>query len=714
MEHSSVTDAPSATTYLSLNSSLNLYDEHGKIQFDKDEQATKQYFLEEVNPNTVFFHNLEEKLHYLVKNNYYESEFLEQYDPAFVKRLFKRVYDHKFRFSTFVGAYKFYTSYALKTNDGQRYLERYEDRIAVCALYLAEGVEKRARDLADEMITQRYQPATPTFLNAGRAQRGELVSCDLIDIADDMNSIGRNINTALQLSKRGADVAFNLTNLRATTDPIKNIEGQASGVIPVMKLLENCFSYANQLGQRNGSGAVYLNVFHFDILTFLDSRREAADEKIRIKTLSLGVIIPDILFELAKNNEDMYMFSPYDVSRKYGVEFSAVNISEVYRELVDDPSIRKQKINARRFFQMLAEVQFESGYPYIMFEDTVNRANQIEGKIRMSNLCSEILQVSTPSVIEDGQEFSTLGTDISCNLGSMNIPNLMDVGDGRAFGHAVEVAIRALTTVSDLSDVSTAPSIQNGNNLMHAVGLGAMNLHGYMMREGIDYGDAESVELTDALFRTMRFHAMRASNKIARERETTFYGFERSGYADGSFFQPYIDEAWHPKSAKVRRLFKEIGIPDGEDWAKLAAEVKRTGLYHSVLMAIAPTGSISYLQSSSPSIGPINAIVESRKEGKIGRVYVPAPYLTDENANSYRDGFAIGYERLIDVYAAATKHIDQGISLTLFLHKDATTRDLNKAQIYAWKKGIKTIYYVRVQSDVLDGTDTEGCVACAV
>ncbi|EDV0150269.1 ribonucleotide-diphosphate reductase subunit alpha, partial [Salmonella enterica subsp. enterica] len=148
------------------------------------------------------------------------------------------------------------------------------------------------------------------------------------------------------------------------------------------------FSYANQLGARQGAGAVYLHAHHPDILTFLDTKRENADEKIRIKTLSLGVVIPDITFELAKNNEPMYLFSPYDVARIYGKPMSELSITEHYADMVNNKAIRKRKINAREFFRILAEIQFESGYPYIMFEDNVNRANPVAGYINMSNLCS--------------------------------------------------------------------------------------------------------------------------------------------------------------------------------------------------------------------------------------------------------------------------------------------------------------------------------------
>ena len=155
-------------------------------------------------------------------------------------------------------------------------------------------------------------------------------------------------------------MALLLSNIREAGAPIKHIENQSSGIIPVMKLLEDAFSYANQLGARQGAGAVYLNAHHPDILNFLDTKRENADEKIRIKTLSLGVVIPDVTFELARKNADMYLFSPYDVERVYGKPFADISVTEHYDEMVEDPRIRKKKINARDFFQTLAEIQFES------------------------------------------------------------------------------------------------------------------------------------------------------------------------------------------------------------------------------------------------------------------------------------------------------------------------------------------------------------------
>ncbi|GAA1824755.1 class 1b ribonucleoside-diphosphate reductase subunit alpha [Agromyces salentinus] len=705
-------DAPRVgMDYHSLNAMLNLYGPNGEIQFDKDKEAAREYFLQHVNQNTVFFHSLKERLDYLVEKEYYEQAVLDQYSFEFITKLNDLAYSKKFRFETFLGAFKYYTSYTLKTFDGKRYLERFEDRVVMTALGLAQGDEQLAVNLVEEIIGGRFQPATPTFLNTGKAQRGELVSCFLLRIEDNMESISRGINSALQLSKRGGGVALSLSNIREAGAPIKQIENQSSGIIPVMKLLEDSFSYANQLGARQGAGAVYLSAHHPDIMRFLDTKRENADEKIRIKTLSLGVVVPDITFELAKNGEDMYLFSPYDVERVYGKPFGDISVTEKYREMVDDPRIKKTKINAREFFQTLAEIQFESGYPYIVFEDTVNKANPIKGRINMSNLCSEILQVNTPTTYNEDLSYNEIGKDISCNLGSLNIALTMDSPD---FGKTVDTAIRGLTAVSNMSHITSVRSIEDGNDKSHAIGLGQMNLHGYLARERIFYGSEEGIDFTNIYFYTVLFHALRASNNIAKERGETFDGFAESKYASGEFFDKYTDAAWVPSTARVTQLFADsnVHIPTQEDWRALKASVQEFGIYNQNLQAVPPTGSISYINNSTASIHPIASKIEIRKEGKLGRVYYPAAFMTNDNLEYYQDAYEIGYEKVIDTYAAATQHVDQGLSLTLFFKDTATTRDINKAQIYAWKKGIKTIYYIRLRQMALEGTNLEECVSC--
>ena len=712
-------------TYFSLNNELNRPVD-GKIPLHKDKEAVRAFFLEHVNPNTVFFYTLDEKLDYLLEHDYLEEEFLNKYDREFVKSLMQEIYKKKFRFRSFMSAFKFYKQYALKTNDGERYLERFEDRIVFNALFLADGDEQLARDLAEEMIHQRYQPATPTFLNAGRKRRGELVSCFLIQTTDDMNSIGRTINSALQLSRIGGGVGVSLSNVRAAGDPIKKIENASSGVVPIMKLLEDSFSYSNQLGQRNGAGAVYLNVFHPDIVSFLSTKKENADEKIRVKTLSLGLVVPDKFYELIKNDDMMYLFSPYDVERIYGVPFSYVDITKEYENMVNNPEIRKSKLRARDLEQEISKLQQESGYPYIVNIDTVNKANPIDGKIIMSNLCSEILQVQSPSVINNAQEYEVLGTDISCNLGSTNIVNLMQSPD---FERSIEVAVRALTFVTDHSSIDAVPTVKNGNQKAHTIGLGAMGLHTFFALNQMEYGSPESIEVTDLYFRLLNFYTLKASHKIAKERGVTFDGFEKSAYASGTYFDAYTESDVEIKFEKVKEIFANLPIPTAEDWKQLKADVMADGLYHQNRLAIAPTGSISYVNETSASLHPITRLIEERQEKKTGKTYYPAPFLSNETLPYYKSAYDIDMRKVIDVYAAAQKHIDQGMSLTLFMRSELpeglyewkngrtrkmTTRDLNILRNYAWNKGIKSIYYVRTFTENNDEIGSNGCESCSI
>ena len=266
--------------------------------------------------------------------------------------------------------------------------------------------------------------------------------------------------------------------------------------------------------------------------------------------------------------------------------------------MVDDPRIKKTKIKPRDFFQTVAELQFESGYPYMVFEDHVNAANPIKGRISMSNLCSEILQVSDPSTYNADLSYDHVGKDISCNLGSMNIAKTMDSED---FGGSIETAVRALTAVSDLSDISSVPSIAKGNSESHAIGLGQMNLHGYLAREQVHYGSEEGIDFTNMYFYTVVYHALRASNKIAIERGETFGGFEDSKYASGEFFDKYTDQEWKPATEKVAQLFAEadVHIPTQQDWQELKASIMEHGIYNQNLQAVPPTGSISYINNST-------------------------------------------------------------------------------------------------------------------
>ena len=659
-------------SYFKLNNEINRPVD-GQIPLNKDKEALAAFFKENVEPNTRKFSSAEEKINFLMKEDFIETEFIEKYSMDFIEKLYAFLDEQHFQFKSFMAAYKFYSQYALKNNAGTEYLETYEDRVAFNALYFADGDEELALTLADEMIHQRYQPATPSFLNAGRKRRGELVSCFLVQVTDDMNSIGRSINSALQLSRIGGGVGITLSNLREAGAPIKGYDGAASGVVPVMKLFEDSFSYSNQL---------------------------------------------------TRNNEDMYLFSPYSVEREYGVPYSYVDITKEYDNLVANPNIRKRKIKARDLENEISKLQQESGYPYIINIDTANKNNPIDGKIIMSNLCSEILQVQTPSVINGKQEYEVLGTDISCNLGSTNIVNLMESPD---FGKSVRAMTRALTFVTDASEIDVVPTIQNGNRLSHTIGLGAMGLHTFFAKNHMEYGSEESLDFTDIYFMLLNYWTLMESNQIAKERNQVFHNFEKSDYASGAYFDKYIEGNFTPKFDKVKEIFKDIQIPTAEDWAALRDAVKKDGLYHQNRLAVAPNGSISYINDTSASIHPITRMIEERQEKKIGKIYYPAPYLANDTIPYYTSAYDMDMRKVIDVYATAQQHVDQGMSLTLFMRSEIpeglyewketpkqTTRDLNILRHYAFNKGIKSIYYIRTFTDDAEEIGSNQCESCVI
>ena len=711
--------------YFDLNNEVNI-PRNGQIQLDKDKEALADFIEHNVKPNTKQFSSLKERFAWLEDHDYIERGFMDKYSLSFLENLYAYLKSQDFHFHSFMAAYKFYAQYALRTNDKEYYLENYIDRVAMNALYLADGDEDLAMDLADEIIHQRYQPATPTFLNVGRKRRGEFISCFAIQTTDDMNTIGRTINSALQLSKIGGGVGINLSNLREAGAPIKKIKSAASGVVPVMKLLEDSFSYSNQLGQRQGAGVVYLSVFHPDIIEFLGAKKENADEKIRLKTLSLGVTVPDKFYELVERDEDMYLFSPYDVERVYGVPFSYVDISKEYDNMVANDEIHKKKLNARDLEDEISKLQQESGYPYIINIDTVNRANPIAGKIVMSNLCSEIAQVQVPSRVNDDQTYTELGQDISCNLGSTNIANMMESPD---FGRSIRAMVRGLTRISDVEQIDTVPTIKHGNALTHAIGLGAMGLHGYLAKNHIQYGSPVAIEFTGIYFMLLNYWSLVTSNEIAKERGESFHDFDKSAYADGSYFDKYVSQDWRPQSDVVKELFKGIFIPGPNDWKALRDRVKKDGLYNAYRLAVAPNGSTAYINDSTASLTPIVNRIEERQEKMIGKIYYPAPYLSNDTMPYYKSAYDTDMRKVIDTYAAAQQHVDQSMSLTLFMRSTIpaglydwkagrtnkmTTRDLNLLRHYAYKKGIKSLYYIRTFTDDNGEIWANHCESCVI
>ena len=676
------------------------------FQLEKDKEAVYSYFVDYVNKNTVFFHNLEEKMRYLIKNDYY-IDFYQMYSHDEIKELFKMVYDKKFRFASFMSASKFYQSYALMDDTGEKFLERYEDRISAVSLYLAQGNFEKAKEYALMLINQEYQPATPTFLNSGKKRSGELVSCFLDEMGDNLSGIGYIFDSSMKLSSIGGGVSINLSKIRARGESIKGVEGRASGVLPIMKILEDIFSYANQLGQRAGAGAVYLNVFHSDINEFLDSKKINVDEKIRIKSLSIGVIVPDKFMQLAMEDEVCYTFNPHTVFLEYGQYLDEMNMNEMYEKLVDNPNVKKKKINARELLVKISQTQKESGYPYLFFKDNANKEHALKGigTVKFSNLCTEIMQLSEVSDINAYYEEDTIRRGISCNLGSLNIATVME---NKRIKEATKAAIDSLTMVSDLTNIDVVPTIKKANEELHSVGLGAMNLHGFLAKNFIMYESKEALDFCNVFFMMVNFYSLERSMEIAKERGKTFKDFEKSEYANGNYFNKYITKEYMPQTEKVKSLFEGIYIPTKEDWANLKEQVMKHGVYNAYRMAIAPNQSTSYIMNSTASVMPVVDTIEVREYGDSTTFY-PMPYLTNDNFFFYKSAYDMDQKNILKLISVIQRHVDQGISTILYTKSTDSTRDLARLYIYAHRLGLKSLYYTRTRKATI-----EECISCSV
>lgn len=862
--------------HIELNNAITR-EKDGFYDLGKDQEALSVY-LEEVAGKTQYFNNELDRLSWLVEHDFYFDCFA-LYDEHFLKEISAKAYTYNFKFASYMAATKFYQSYALKTNDKKTFLENYEQHMVIVALYLAQGDNYFALELLDTLMKQVYQPATPTMLNAGRSRRGELVSCYLLSIDDSMNSINYNEGVARTLSKYGGGVALNLSRLRARGESIKEVEGCAKGVIPVAKSLEMSFQYADQLGQRPGAGAVYLNVFHADLPEFLDTKKVNADEGLRLATISTGLIVPDKFMELAKKNEPFYMFYPHNVHKHYGVHLDDMNMSEMYDTLVADTRIKKREGSARDILNQVAKMQLQSGYPYLMFKDNANKVHALKdiGDIHQSNLCvsgdtkiltkeygyvdietvsgqdlhvwngqewskapirqtgenqelirvtlsngmhldctpyhkfyiydeneniievragklqpeSRLIEFSLPnenenlvimnantlpegllelqekgvhSQIQDGrlavkkapifveridtlrgrydtycfneskrhmgmfngiltgqcveimqlQEVSEIGNygeewdikrDISCNLGSLNIANVME---DKNMYEAVFAAMKALTAVSNMSHIDNAPGVVKANDELHSVGLGVMNLHGYLAKNLIPYDSDEAKEFADVFFAAMNYYSILASMHIARKTKTTFKDFEKSEYAKGTYFEKYIEQDFLPKTPLVKALFEDMDLPTQENWATLARRVQKHGLYHAYRLAIAPTQSISYVQNATSSVMPIVDLIERRAYGDM-ETYYPMPFLDELTAAVYQSAYSIDQMKLIDLISVIQGHVDQGISTILYVNSTTSTRELARLYAYAHHKGLKSLYYTRNKL-----LSVEECTSCSI
>lgn len=273
---------------------------------------------------------------------------------------------------------------------------------------------------------------------------------------------------------------------------------------------------------------------------------------------------------------------------------------------------------------------------------------------------------------------------------------------------SVHEGIEALTVVSDISRIENAPGVRLANDELHSVGLGAMNLHGYLAKNKIAYDSEEGRDFARTFFAMMNYYSLEKSAAIARERRITFKDFAKSTYADGTYFTKYLAEDFAPRTDRVAALFAGIDIPSPNDWATLKDTVMEYGLYHAYRLAIAPTQSISYIQNATSSVMPIVELIEERTYANATTFY-PMPFLSAETQWFYKSAYKMDQAAVIDMVAEIQAHVDQGISAILHVNSDVSTRELSRFYVYAGHRGLKGLYYTRTNL-----LSVEQCTSCAV
>ncbi len=696
-----------STRHIELNNLVKQNTEEGLWNIEADKEAIQAFLEDEFEKRYVNAGSQFMRIRNLVDAGIYNPKLLDWYNEDQINDFYQYAKSFKHSFGSYMAVKKFYDDYATKTLDRVEILESYVDRVIIVAMYLGKGKEEQVKDLIEEILTGRYQPATPTFQDAGKWNSGEMVSCFLLEMDDNLNSIVYNLGTSMHLSKFGGGVAINVSNIRARGESLRGVKGVTAGVMPILKLMEDSFAFANKMDQRNGAGAAYLSIFHWDIIEFLDTKKINADEKNRLQLLALGVTVPDKFFELARNNEEMAIFAPLTVREAYGTHLSDMNINEMYDTLKNDERVDKQFVSARKLLLKLAQTQMESGYPYLVFLDTANKVHPLKdlGKIKMSNLCTEIFQLQEKSEINPYLIDDVIKKDINCNLGSLNIVNVMESKD---IGKTVSRAMDALTSVVELTDIKDAPGIRKANQEMRSVGLGALNLHGFLAKNKIMYESDLAKEFVSVFFAAVNFYSIKRSTELAVERNFRFSGFDKSEYAKGTYFDMYLENEFLPTSDRVKALFEGIELPTIEDWTKLQEQVMNDGMYHAYRLAIAPNQSTAYIANATPSIMPITAQVESRVYGN-STTYYPMPYMAKDNILFYKSAYNMDQSNIIDLVAEIQPHIDQGISTILFVDSDTSTKDLAKLYLHAYKKGLKSLYYTRTKNKKVE--ECESCHA---
>ena len=640
----------------------------------------------------------------LTKKGIYTQSLLDTYTKEEINEIAQSIDPMKDHLFTYIGIRMMADRYLAKDHQ-KNVFELPQERFMIISMLLMkeEPKEKRLSLIKESYwaLSNLYMTvATPTLSNAGK-NWGQLSSCFIDTIDDSLQSIYDSNTDIANLSKNGGGIGVYLGKIRSRGSAIKGFNGASSGVIPWMKQLNNTAVSVDQLGQRKGAISVYLDVWHKDIFSFLDSKLNNGDERYRTHDLFTGICIPDLFMEKVVNREDWYLFDPHEVRTimgfhledYYDEEKGTGTFRQKYEECINNPNLSREIVPAINIMKSILRSQLETGTPFMFYRDEVNRKNpnNHRGMIYCTNLCTEIVQNQSPTIVseqryEDGKIMieKIPGDFVVCNLSSINLAKAVSQN---VLERLIPIQVRMLDNVIDLN---TIPVLQGQitNQKYRAIGLGTFGWHHLLALKKIKWESNEAVHYTDSLYEKISFLTIQASVSLAEEK--------------GSY------PLFHGSDWQTGKYFTKRGYDSATtnlDWKKLMKEVEQKGLRNGYLMAIAPNASTALIAGSTPSIDPIFKKVYS-EEKKDYKIPVTAPDLNKDTTWYYKSAYFIDQHWSIYQASKRQKHIDQAISFNLYVQNTIKAKELLDLHITAWKSDIKTTYYLRSTSSEIEDCDS--------
>ena len=597
-------------------------------------------------------------------------------------------------------------------------------RVAMGLCLNEEDKEEKAIEIYNMMSEFRYSPSTPTLFNSGTCH-SQLSSCYLSTVDDSIDGIFGTIHNQARLSKYAGGLGVDWTSVRSTGSYIKGTNGQSSGLVPWLKIFNDTLVGVNQGGKRKGAGCAYLEVWHIDIEDFLDLRKNTGDDRRRCHDMNTAIWACDDFVKAAQKDSDWYLFDPAEfpeLHEKYGQNFTREYNKA--KKLANQGKVKSYKvISAKELWKKMLKSLYETGHPWITFKDPSNirYSNKHEGVVHSSNLCTEILLHTKPTIYEEG-EVVEVGETAVCNLASINLENHIKVRtlDWKKLQETIEVAVRGLDNVIDINFYPTKEARQS--NLRHRpVGLGIMGTHGMLHSLGVTYDSKEAVELCGKIQEFISYYAILTSSKLAKERGV-YKSYEHSEWSYGNL---PIDTYCRLMEHRGEGDYK-VSQFETMEWDRVREHIALHGMRNSNVMAIAPTATISYIQGCSQSIEPDYSVlfVYSTLSGEftmINEHFVEAAKkkniwckqlvdalkaadgdvmsidLDEEIQQRFKSAFDVGAHTLISAAAERQKWIDMGQSFNLY-NKGTSLKYLNDMYLDCWEQGLKTTYYLRSKS----------------